>query len=263
MRTLVVLVILGLLAPSLGCDRRDSWTTESGLQVTEVVEGEGDLPDKGDILKIRYTGWYLDGEQFDTTDKLDGPAAVRIGKGNLLPGLEEGVATMRKGGKRILVLPPALAFGEEGRPGVVPPGKWVKFEVELVDIEPGPPPILPWNDAGMEIVTTDTGLQIVDFEVGQGDYPKIGDSVVVHYAGFLDDGTLFDTTYYSNAPMEFVLTADALIPGWTEALLTMREGGKRKIIVPPFLGYGAKGFGKAVPPNATLVFDIELLEIVR
>jgi len=263
MRTLALLVIFGLLAPSLGCGRRNSWTTESGLQVTEVVEGEGDLPDKGDILKIRYTGWYLDGEQFDTTDKLDAPAAVSIGKGNLLPGLEEGVASMRKGGKRILVLPPALAFGEEGQTGVVPPGQWVKFEVELVDIEPGPPPILPWNDVGLEIVTSDTGLQIIDFEVGKGDYPKIGDSVVVHYAGFLDDGTLFDTTYYNNAPMEFVLSVESLIPAWVEALLTMREGGRRKIIVPPFLGYGAKGFGKAIPPNATLVFDVELLEIVR
>ena len=88
MKTLVVFLVLGLIAPSLGCDRRNSWTTESGLRVTEVIEGEGDLPDKGDILKIRYTGWYLDGKKFDSTDKLDGPATVRFGKGDLLPGLE-------------------------------------------------------------------------------------------------------------------------------------------------------------------------------
>jgi len=263
MRNCFLIIGLALIAVSLGCSNQDKWTTESGLQVTEVVEGEGELPGKGDILKLRYTGWYLDGEMFDSTDKLDGPAAVRFGRGDLLPGLEEGVATMRKGGKRILVFPPELAFGKEGRPGVVPPDKWVKFEVELVDIEPGPPPIAPWNDAGMEIITTNTGLQIIEFAIGEGDFPKVGDTVVVSYSGFLDDGTLFDTTYHNNAPVEFVLEADHLIPGWVEALLTMRVGGQRKIIVPPFLGYGAKGYGKSVPPNATLVYDIELQEIVK
>ncbi|MBP2680877.1 MAG: peptidylprolyl isomerase FKBP-type [Candidatus Krumholzibacteriota bacterium] len=263
MKILYFSVAIALLAFSFGCGSENQWTTESGLQVTEVVEGEGELPEKGDILKLHYTGWYLDGEMFDTTDKLEGPATVRFGHGNLLPGLEEGVATMRKGGKRILVLPPELAFGKEGRPGVVPPGKWVKFEVELVEIEPGPPPILPWNDAGMEVVTTNSGLQIVDFVVGEGDYPKVGDTVVVSYSAFLDDGTLFDTTYYNRAPVEFVLDVERLIPGWVEALLTMRVGGQRKIVVPPFLGYGAKGYGKSVPPNATLMYDIELLEIVK
>jgi FKBP-type peptidyl-prolyl cis-trans isomerase len=263
MRVICVIVVLALLAPSFGCDRSNKWTTESGLQVTELAEGEGETPEKGDILKLRYTGWYLDGKQFDSTDKLSEPSAVRFGYGNLLPGLEEGVATMRKGGKRILILPPELAFGKEGRPGVVPPDQWVKFEVELVDIEPGPPPVVPWNDAGMEIVTTKTGLQIVEYKIGDGDYPKIGDTVVVSYSGFLDDGTLFDTTAYSAQPIEFVLTPKTLIPGWVEALLTMRVGGARKIIVPPFLGYGEKGFGKTVPPNATLVYDMELLDIVK
>lgn len=261
LRTLFVLA--AVLALFSGCDREDKWTTESGLQVTEIVEGEGELPEKGDILKLRYTGWYLDGKQFDSTEKLDEPTRVLFGRGDLLPGLEEGVATMRKGGKRILVLPPELAFGPEGRPGVVPPNQWVKFEVELVEIEPGPPPIVPWNDAGMEIVTTASGLQIVDFTVGEGDFPKVGDTVVVSYSGFLADGTLFDTTYHNRAPVEFVLDAQQLIPAWVEALLTMQVGGQRKIIVPPFLAYGAKGYGKSVPPNATLMYDIELLEIVK
>jgi len=259
----VLIIALALLAASFGCDRPDKWTTDSGLQITETVEGEGELPEKGDILKLRYTGWYLDGEKFDSTDKLPEPARVLFGRGDLLPGLEEGVATMRKGGKRILVLPPELAFGKEGRPGVVPPDQWVKFEVELVEIEPGPPPIVPWNDAGMEIVTSNSGLQIIDFTVGEGDYPKVGDTVVVSYSGFLADGTLFDTTYPNRAPVEFLLDAERLIPGWLEALLTMRVGGQRKIIVPPFLAYGAKGYGRAVPPNATLIYDIELLEIVK
>jgi FKBP-type peptidyl-prolyl cis-trans isomerase len=262
-RTILPFVLFLALAASIGCDRPDKWTTESGLQVTELVEGKGELPEKGDILELHYTGWYLDGKKFDSTDKLSDPAKVLFGRGDLLPGLEEGVSTMRKGGKRILVLPPELAFGKEGRPGVVPPEQWVKFEVELVEIEPGPPPIIPWNDAGMEIVTTNSGLQVVDFTIGEGEFPKVGDTVVVSYSAFLADGTLFDTTYHNRAPLEFVLDTTQLIPGWVEALLTMQVGGERKIIVPPFLAYGDKGYGKSVPPNATLIYDIELLEIVK
>jgi len=181
--------------------------------------------------------------------------------GQLIPGLEEGLVTMRTGGKRILVLPPALAYGEEGLPPVVPPGQWVKFEVDVVDVEPGPPPILPWNDAGRELVVTSTGLQYVDFEVGTGDAPTLGGTVVLHYSGFLADGTLFDSSYRQGYPLEFDVSAERLIPGWVEGLLTMRAGGRRKLIVPPFLGYGAKGYGETVPPNATLIYDVELLEV--
>jgi peptidylprolyl isomerase len=168
---------------------------------------------------------------------------------------------MRKGGRRILVLPPDLAFGEAGRPPVVPPGKWVRFDVELVDIEPGPPRILPWNDAGLDIMLTPTGLQYVDFEVGEGETPTLGSTVVVNYTGFLEDGTLFDSSYYQGMPLEFEISADKLIPGWIEGLLTMRAGGMRKLIIPPFLAYGKQGFGKSIPPDATLIYDIELIGV--
>ena len=250
-----------VLAIGNGCERHDTWKTESGLQVIEIQEGEGGIPEKGDFVSLRYTGWYLDGKEIDSTVRLGHPMKARIGKGDLLPGLEEGVSTMRKGGKRILILPPKLAFGEEGRPGVVPPHAWVKFEVELVDIEPAPAPILPWNDAGMKIVATQTGLQFVDFQVGEGPFPELSNSVVVQYTGFLDDGTLFDSTYYQGGPVEFELSEKRLIPGFVEGLLSMQPGGRRKLIVPPFLAYGSKGFGKTIPPNATLIYDVELLEV--
>lgn len=261
MRALTFYTVMFLFAASLGCERHDSWKTETGLKVTDIREGEGGLPEEGDIVSIRYTGWYLDGKQFDSTERLGAPLKARIGNKELLPGLDEGVATMRKGGKRVLILPPNLAYGEEGRPGVVPPNAWIKFEVELVDIQPGPPPILPWNDAGKEIVATQTGLQFVDFEMGQGEFPELGSTVVVQYSGFLDDGTLFDSTYRQGGPVEFELSVERLIPGWVEGLLSMQAGGKRKLIIPPFLGYGSKGYGKAIPPNVTLIYDIELLEI--
>lgn len=261
MSTVAIWTALVLAAAGAGCGRDDSWTTRSGLRVTEVLEGEGASPARGEIVSIHYTAWYVDGDEFDSTKELGEPMRFVMGKGQLLAGLEEGVATMRKGGKRVLVLPPELAFGKEGRPPVVPPNRWVRFEVELVDIEPGLPPILPWSDAGREIVATPSGLQFVDFEEGEGEYPDLGETVVVQYSGFLGDGTLFDTTYYQGQPLAFEVSLETLIPGWVEGLLTMREGGRRKLIIPPFLGYGKSGHGNSIPPDATLVYDIELLEV--
>jgi peptidylprolyl isomerase len=257
---MAVIVLCGLVLVA-ACDKKNEWTTESGLQVIELAEGEGASPREGDIISLEFTAWYLGGEEFDSTDRLGHPRKFRLGRDKLLPGLEEGVSTMRRGCKRILILPPELAFGPEGRPGVVPPDAWVKFEVEMVDIQPGPPPPLPWDDAGMEYYTTKSGLQFVDFLTGDGEFPELGSTVVVHYSGYLDDATLFDSTYLRGHPIEFELTQDYLIPGFVEGLLTMRAGGMRKLVIPPFLGYGDDGYGKAVPPNATLIYDVELLEV--
>ena len=232
----------------------------SGLKIIEVQEGEGSLAKKGDIMSVIYTAWYLDGEQFDSYQDREAPYRFRLGFEQVLPGLEEGVSTMRPGGKRVLILPPQLAFGKEGQ-GLVPPDTWVKFEVELVQIDPGPVSPGPWSDVGFDIAVTESGLQYVDFLIGEGSSPTPQSEIIVHYSGFLDDGTLFDSSYVRGTPIRFSLEGGELIPGWIEGVLTMKEGGKRKLIIPPHLGYGDNGYRKQIPPNATLVYDIELLMV--
>jgi peptidylprolyl isomerase len=255
-------VILGLVWSLDGCgEKQHRWTTGSGLQITEVVEGEGDLPRRGDILGLIYTASYVGGKEFDRYQDREYPYRFRLGSGQVLPGLGEGVAGMRPGGKRILVMPPELAFESGERPASVPANTWVRMEVELVDVIPSPPPPEPWVDAGYEIMVTQSGLQFVDFRVGEGDMPTMGSNIVVHYSGFLDDGTLFDTTRFTGVPLAFELRTGRLVDGWLEGLLTMRVGGRRKLIIPPYLGYGDQGFRKTIPPGATLIFDIELLNI--
>lgn len=257
-----VLVPFVLLASASACGKRENkWTTPSGLQIIEVTEGEGTLPRPGDLLSVLYTAWYVDGEQFDSYQDRSAPYKFRLGKKQILPGFDEGVATMRVGGKRILILPPELAFGSEERPGTVPANAWVRLEVEVVDIEPGPQPPVPWNEAGLEIVVTGTGLQYIDFVVGEGASPTPESKVTVHYSGFFDDGTAFDSTYFSGIPITFSLSEGELIPGWLQGLMSMRVGGSRKLIIPPFLGYGETGYRDKIPPNATLIYDIELLAV--
>ncbi len=115
--------------------------------------------------------------------------------------------------------------------------------------------------ADENIVMTPSGLQYVDIVEGTGEMPKKGQTVVVHYTGTLEDGRKFDSSRDRNQPFDFPLGAGRVIKGWDEGLSTMRVGGQRKLIIPPDLGYGSRGAGGVIPPNATLVFDVELLEI--
>lgn len=115
------------------------------------------------------------------------------------------------------------------------------------------------GEAGNE-VTTVSGLKYTDLKVGDGATPRVGQSVQVHYIGWLANGREFNNSYKEGRPAEFSLGA-GLIPGWNEALQTMKVGGKRRIILPPNLAYGATGRPPAIPPNETLTFEIELLGV--
>jgi len=107
---------------------------------------------------------------------------------------------------------------------------------------------------------TDSGLKIEDLKVGDGQEAKKGDTVEVHYTGWLTDGTKFDSSVDRGQPFDFRLGAGQVIRGWDEGVEGMKVGGKRKLTIPPELGYGARGIGP-IPPNSTLVFDVELLGI--
>ncbi len=113
--------------------------------------------------------------------------------------------------------------------------------------------------AQKDIMSVPSGLKYVDEVVGKGSAPKKGQTVKVHYTGWLENGTKFDSSVDRGQPFEFILGVGQVIKGWDEGVSSMKVGGKRKLIIPPTLGYGARGAGNAIPPNAVLVFDVELL----
>jgi len=128
-------------------------------------------------------------------------------------------------------------------------------------------------DAGAEVeaedgcftepTTMDSGLVIEDLECGDGAEATAGNSVSVHYTGTLEDGTKFDSSLDRDQPFEFNLGAGQVIAGWDEGVAGMKVGGKRKLTIPPELGYGEAGAGGVIPPNATLIFEVELLEVTE
>ena len=110
-------------------------------------------------------------------------------------------------------------------------------------------------------VTSPSGLKYVDEVVGTGEMPRAGQTITVHYTGTLADGTKFDSSRDSNQPLSRPIGVGLLIKGWDEGIMSMRVGGRRKLIVPPSLGYGPSGNPPDIPPNATLYFDVELLGV--
>ena len=111
-------------------------------------------------------------------------------------------------------------------------------------------------------ITTETGLVYEELVVGEGTLATgLGQTAIVHYTGWLEDGTEFDSSVKRNDPFSFPLGAGMVIKGWDEGVVGMKEGGKRKLTIPPELGYGAAGAGGVIPGDATLVFEVELLEI--
>ena len=111
------------------------------------------------------------------------------------------------------------------------------------------------------VITTKSGLQYIDVEVGDGAAAKAGDPVEVHYTGWLVDGAKFDSSLDRGTPFQFAIGAKQVISGWEEGVAGMKPGGLRKLIIPPNLGYGPGGTGP-IPPNATLIFEVELLQIL-
>lgn len=135
-------------------------------------------------------------------------------------------------------------------------GSDVSFDMEAVDFAPGTNVVLD------RMERRPSGLYVEDLREGEGAEAAAGNRVAVHYTGWLPDGTQFDSSRDSPEPFQFTLGAGQVIQGWDEGVAGMREGGERRLVVPPDLAYGSQGAGGVIPPNSPLVFEVELVEVL-
>jgi peptidylprolyl isomerase len=235
-------------------------TTSSGLQYYDIVKGEGAEATKNSTVSTNYTIWVKTDNGYSYIDQspAGSPLSFVLGRGDtVFPGWDEGATGMKVGGKRQLVIPPDLALGSQGN-SVIPANSTLVMEIELTDVKE---PQVATKVDEKDYTTTQSGLKYYDLKTGTGDSPKAGQTVVVNYTGWLADGTQFDSSVDRGEPFSFVLGQGSVIPGWEEGVSTMKVGGKRQLMIPPDLGYGDQGAGNLIPPGATLIFEVELLEI--
>ena len=142
-------------------------------------------------------------------------------------------------------------------------GAWTAVAIAIIGSTAIPEGAM--SQSAAKPVTTSSGLQIIDTKVGTGASPRSGQTAVVHYTGWLytngAKGQKFDSSVDRGEPFEFKIGMRQVIGGWDEGVGSMKVGGKRTLIIPPELGYGARGAGGVIPPNATLMFDVELLAV--
>lgn len=252
--------------PTTASNEERTVTTPSGLTFIELAPGSGDLARPGDVVDVHYRGTLANGTQFDSSYSRGQPLQFILGQGMVIAGWDEGISMMRKGGKARLIIPPQLAYGSRGAGGVIPPNATLTFEVELVEIRPGPA-AAPQAVADGDYATTASGLRSYDLQVGTGAEAVAGRTVLVHYTGWLTDGTRFDSSRQPRRPMgrqepfSFRLGAGEVIKGWDAGVAGMRVGGKRQLVIPPNLAYGDRGAGQVIPPGATLIFEVELVDV--
>lgn len=238
--------------------KKDTVKLPSGVKYITVMKGKGPKINDGDILTLHYNGYLPDGKMFDSSVDRGDPIKYNMGKG--LKGLDEGIKQMAKGGKARVIVPPSLAFGEQGRPGLVPPQTNVIFDIDLIDVKQKPV-VTAYNVKGKDTVTTSSGLKYIVVAKGTGVKAETNKMVKVSYTGYLSDGKIFDSSVERDQPIEFPLGKGAVIPGWEEGILLMQVGDKLRLIIPSSLAYGDGGNPPVIPAKATLIFDVELVDV--
>ncbi len=268
-----VLLAIGMI----GCGKKaDVVQLDSGVQYANDSLGTGREAKFGDLISIHFKAWIIRdsskifedwskdstrliasiGNSFDFGQ----PIKIKLGDSAFIKGVDEAIVGMKKGGLRTIIIPAKKAYGDMGY-GPIPPNSSLKVVINLLDVKDAVV-AKAWEIDSTKIMTSKSGLKYVIIQPGMGEKADSADLLTVHYTGFLTNGKIFDSSVEKDEPFKFRLKLQPVIPGWEEGIKLLGKGGKAKLIIPPDLGYGAVPIG-SIPPNSTLIFDVEVLDIQK
>jgi FKBP-type peptidyl-prolyl cis-trans isomerase len=266
----------GILADYFKRNNITPTKTAAGVYYTILSEGTGTKVAAGQKVSVNYTGMFLDGKKFDSnTDSAFHhvqPFDLTVGKGMVIKGWDDGLQQLKKGTRAMLYIPSTLAYGSQDQRGI-PSNSILVFEVEVKDVmdvvdqAKVDDKLLQDYFAKNNIHATKTqsGLYYVVKQKGLGPNATAGKKVTMNYTGKLLDGTPFDSNidpkFNHVSPFSFNLGQGQVIRGWDEGVQLLNMGSKATFFIPSSLAYGDRGAGQAIPPNAVLLFDVEVVGI--
>jgi FKBP-type peptidyl-prolyl cis-trans isomerase FkpA len=261
-----------LIAAYLKSNNINAKRTASGLYYNITKPGKGDDAKPGETVVVNYTGKLLGSDKaFDSnTDpefKHTDPFSVVLGSGGVIKGWEEGLALLKSGSKATFYIPSGLAYGSQDRSPAIPANSILVFDIEVLSV--GSQKIIDdklitdyLQKNNIKAQKTPSGLYYTIKSEGTGDKPKVGDKVSVKYNGTFLDGKKFDGNMDRPDPFQFTLGQGMVIRGWDEGIALLKKGSKATLFIPSEIGYGARG-GGPIPPNAVLLFDVELVDFQK
>jgi FKBP-type peptidyl-prolyl cis-trans isomerase len=272
MKKIFVFALLLLMA---GCSRKpEIITLKSGVKYADDTVGTGAQAKLGDLVSIELTGWIIKDSTdlfkdwskdstkmkyiFISTKMRHEPLKILLDGQSFIKGSEEGIAGMKIGGTREIVLPATAPNIHDGL-DMMPPHPSLKIQVKLVSAKQHTI-AKSWDVDSTKYKTTKDGLRYQILQEGAGPNPTEGSYVTVNYSGYMLNGDKFDSSVEREEPFTFRIGYHSVLEGWEEGVKLLNKGAKAKLILPPALAFGPRMVGK-IPPNSTVVFDIEVLDI--
>jgi peptidylprolyl isomerase len=275
MKIIFVFVLSLLVLLAVGCGSKpEVKKKDSGLHYVDDTVGVGRIAKEGNLVTINFRVWFMKdssddfsnwntdsskmGQKIEDTWMRGKPYKFVLGGNNFIKGSDEGIEGMKVGGSRTIIIPAKLAYGKTGM-GPIPPNSSIKVDIQLLDVKDKITASM-WNVDTTKIKTTKSGLKYIIVQQGTGKTADSGDVVTVNYTGWLRDSTKFDSSVERDEPFTFTVGKHMVIPGWDEGIRFLNKGAKARLIIPPDLAYGNRPIGK-IPPNSTLIFDVEVVDI--
>lgn len=286
-KLMLMMVAVSLMTVMNSCNGQAYKTTDSGLQYKiHVLNKDNPVPEAGDIISMKMTYGTPDTLFFNSTEMPEQNMMLAMQESTYPGDFYEMMAMLHQGDSATFILNADSFFvktaGYPKLPDFAKDLKDLEFHVMLTKIqteeevmaemeaerntmrdEEGEKIAAYVQENNIDAIPTEMGMYVIVTEQGNGPKPVAGDNVKVHYTGMLLDGTKFDSSVDRGQPFEFVLGQGRVIRGWDEGIAMLNVGSKARLIIPSEMGYGERGAGRDIPPFSPLIFDVELIDIVK